>query len=106
MVATFVPATVVRVMLVVMVQEAGLSALRTRRVAPLARFRSWAVGRKLMAAWSAKILLIPVRVFAIAIKVLIVVALGASKLVYFRHGNPSPFREVRGFVTKPLYHQG
>jgi len=106
MVAPLIPATVIRVMFVIVVQEAGLSALWARRVAPLARFRFRAVGRKLMAARTAEILLIPVKVFAIAVKVLIVVALWAPKLVYFRHENSSPFREVRGFVTKPLYQIG
>jgi hypothetical protein len=54
----------------------------------------------------AEILLVAIRVFAIAVKILIVVAFRAAKLVYFCHENPSPFREVLGFVTKPLYQKG
>jgi len=54
----------------------------------------------------AEILLMTVRVFAIAIKVLIVVALWAAELVYFHHENLSPFGEVLGFVVKPLYQKG
>jgi hypothetical protein len=54
----------------------------------------------------AEILLIPIRIFAIAIKVLFVVALGAAKLIYFLHENSSPFREVQSFVVKALYQKG
>lgn len=79
--------TVAAVMLVVVVQEAGSAAFGTREVWPsarpdsLPRSRPRAVGGKLMTAHPAKILLIPVRIFAVTVKVMIVVAFRAAYTV-------------------------
>ena len=110
-IATLVPATVICVMLIVVMKEAGLAAGWTRRILtrppsfPLSLSRyARSVGGKLMPAIFALILLIPIGGFSKAVKVLIVVALRTSEMVYFRQENLSPFWEVLGFVTKLLYH--
>ena len=112
MIAFLVPAAVVCVVFIIVMKEAGFPAHRTQWIGPLARptnlplSRLRAVRCKLMTTNQAEMFLIPVQVFAIAIKVLIVVAFRTSKLVYFCHENSSPFREVQCFVVKPLYQIG
>jgi len=83
MAAALITATVIGVVQIIVVQKAGLSARRARRIIPptICPFRPRAFGCKLMMATPAEILLISIRVFAIAIKVLIVVALWAAELV-------------------------
>jgi hypothetical protein len=107
-IALFVTAAVVAVMLIVMMQEAGLPANRARRITPLTSFplRPRAFGCKLVIARPALILLIPIRISAVTIEMKIVVALWTGKLVYFCHENISPFWEVLGFVVKLLYQKG
>jgi hypothetical protein len=86
-IAALVAATVVAVMLVVVMQKAGLSADRAGRIIPLARAadlprsRPRAVGDKLVVTHPAKILLIPIGIFAVSIKAMIVVAFRAANLV-------------------------
>ena len=77
MIAAFITAAVVAVMLMVMMQETGFPADRTRRIAPLTSFplRPRAFGCKLVIARPALILLIPIRISAVTIEMKIVVAL-------------------------------
>jgi hypothetical protein len=107
-IALLITAAVVAVMLIVMMQEASFPADWARRVTPLTSFplRPRAFGCKLVIARPALILLIPIRISAITIKVLIVVAFRTAKLVYFCHENISPFWEVHVFVVKTLYQKG
>jgi hypothetical protein len=78
MAALLVAALVVRVVFVVMMKKHGFSADRAKRI----RTYAWPSGfagrmgirRKLMSAYTAKIFLVSVFIFAITIKVLMVVA--------------------------------
>jgi hypothetical protein len=69
-VALFIAAAVVAVMLIVMVQKAGFSTNRAGRVAPptICPLHPRAFGCKLMTAVPAEILLISIRIFAVTIK--------------------------------------
>lgn len=116
MVAALIAAAIVSVMSIVVVQETGFPADWAGWIRSL--IRSWrptslprslpryarAFGGKLVIAHPAKILLIAIGIFAVTIKVIIIVAFRAVKLVYFCHENSSPFWEVLCFVTKALYH--
>lgn len=77
MIAAFITATVVAVMLIVMMQETGFPADWARRVTPLTSFPLCprAFGCKLVIARPALILLIPIRISAVTIEMKIVVAL-------------------------------
>jgi hypothetical protein len=76
-VAFFVAAAVIAVMLIVMMHEAGFSADRTGRIVPptICPLRPRAFGCKLMMTVPALIFLIPIRIFAVTIKRMVVVAL-------------------------------
>ena len=83
MVTLFVTATVVRVMLIIVMQKGNLSAHWARRILPptICPLRPRAFGCKLMMAVPAEILLITVRIFAVTIKRMIVVAFWAHNVV-------------------------
>ena len=70
-------------MLVIVMQKTCFSAHRARRILPLAicPLRPRAFGCKLMMAVSAEILLITVRIFAVMIKRMIVVAFRACNVI-------------------------
>ena len=97
MIAALAAAAIVRIVLVVMVEKARPAALRTLGIWPPTRppslplSRPRAVGGKLVTTGTAEILLITVRVFAITIEVMIVVALRAAEWYTFNHENSSPF---------------
>lgn len=110
MVAMFIGAAVVCVVIVVVVNKAGFSTAWTRGIWPLARSpslplsRPRAVGGRLVVTSTALIFLITVRILAVTIKVLRVVAFRAYKMIWFHHENLSFIREYLGFVVKPLYY--
>ena len=56
--------------------------------------RSWAFRCKLMLAGSAEILLIPIGIFAVTIKGMIVVAFRTLNVIWFHHENPLSFWEI------------
>ena len=94
MVALFVTATVVGIMLVVVMKERSFTTARTAWIGTLARpsrLTDQGVRGKLMFAMAAKIFLITMRIFAVAIERMIIVALGTSNRIYFYHEDSSPF---------------
>ena len=99
-ITAFVATTVVGVIIVVVVNKSSFSAAWTRRIWPLTRPPSlplslsryaWSVGCKLVFTGTAEILLVTIRIFAIAIKVLRVIAFRATQVYSFCHENLSFF---------------
>lgn len=92
MVALFVSAAVVWVMLIIVMQKGSLSAHGARRMFPLTicPLRPRSFGCKLMMAVSAEILLVTIWIFAVTIKWMIVVAFRAPNVIWF-HQRTFPF---------------
>lgn len=95
MVALFVSAAVVGVMLIIVMQKGSLSAHRARRMFPptICPLRPQSIGCKLMLAGSAEILLIPIGIFAVTIKWMIVVAFWTLNVIWFHQRTFSFFWE-------------
>ena len=96
MIALFVTAPIVRIMLIIVMQKACFSAHRARRIVPptICPLRPRAFGCKLMMAFTALILLITVRILAVTIKWMIVVAFRTANVVWFHHENLVSFWEI------------
>ena len=95
MAAFLVTTLVVWIILVFMMKKHGLPADRANWVRTYA-WPSWFAGcigiwYKLMPAYTAKIFLVSIFIFAITIKVLMVVAFWTANLIWFCHEDSSPF---------------
>lgn len=92
MVALFVSAAVVGVMLIIVMQKGSLSAHGAWRMFPptICPLRPRSFGCKLMMAVSAEILLVTAWIFAVTIKWMIVVAFRAPNVIWF-HQRTFPF---------------
>ena len=75
MVTSFIVAAEIKIVLIVIMQKAGFPTYRTGRVFSLSRFDIEVFGSKLIMAFAAEILLKTGRIFAITIKIMIVVGL-------------------------------
>lgn len=98
MVAAFVTAAVVAVMLLVMAQESSLAADGARGIILRSNVNSCGCIRSLLIAiLLAQILLMTMRIDSITIKVCFVVAIRAANLVQFCHEDSSPFGSILCF---------
>jgi len=99
MVAFLVAAAVIAVMLHIVVKKGGLAANWAGWVVLCDRaagFSRWCIRSPLMPTLPALVFLVPMLIFAIAIKVGFVVALRTADLVYFCHEDSSPFGRYVG----------